>query len=269
MKYLELIESIRTIRDFKDEAISNEAINKIIEAGYNSCGLVGTDNIKIQFIQDGKKFFEELGNSAGYFGNLIEAPHYLIITSKLHNNMMENSGYIMEAMRLKAWELGIGSCWLSIEDSFELRSALKIDSEDIVTSFLGLGYQYKGIFKTDMSEKSDRLGIEDLVYKQKWGEKCMFEDIESRGLTSVFYYSKFAPSWGNLQPWRFILCDDKIILTMLKDNESNGLDAGIMMLYLEKAAYEAGFKGKWILNESNSNKYNIPDNYTMVGFYNI
>ncbi|MGF7056718.1 nitroreductase family protein [Brassicibacter mesophilus] len=269
MRYMELIENIKTIRDFKKESVSRDTIEQIIETGYNSSGLLGSDNISIRFIDNMESLFTGLKNSAGYFGKIIEAPHYLVITSKMFKGLMENSGYIMESMRLKAWELGVGSCWLSIEDSEELKKVLKIDTDNVITAFIALGYQYKGIFKTDTSQKSSRLGIEDIVYKHKWGEKISFEEIDSRGLSNVFYYSKLAPSWGNIQPWRFILCDDKVALTVSQSNESNGLDSGIIMLYFEKAAHEEGITGNWSLYDCCSDEYDLPENYKAVAYYSI
>ncbi len=269
MKYTKLIKDIRTIRDFKKEEIPQYLIDEIIIDAQENVLTGKRDDVKITFIKDGKKFYDEISGKAGYFGKMIEAPHYILISSKKFDGYIENSGYIMENMRLEAWNIGLGTCWLSIGNEGELLETLNLDKEFTPVALAAIGYQYKGLFKIDTSSKSSRLGIEELVFDKQWGQQCTSELLESRGVSNILYYARFAPSWGNQQPWRFVLDDNKIVLTIVDKDLSQHLDAGIIMLYLEKTAHEEGITGKWVLDVSDVSKYNIPEKYKTVGYFEI
>ncbi|WZL73496.1 nitroreductase family protein [Clostridiaceae bacterium 35-E11] len=272
MKFSKLVEDMRTIRDYKKEPVNPQIIQEIIDIGKNSQGFVQGRNLSIVFIDNGKEIFEQLSGKAGYFGKMIEAPHYLAITSKVFPGYIENSGYIMESMRLKAWELGLGTCWLNIQDEEALKELLKIESDDKLTAFVAIGHQYKGIFKKDISPKSDRIGIDKLIYLNRWESPCPIEELENRGFANVFYYAKFAPSWGNRQPWRFMIDKDKVLLIVPDQEEASmKLDAGIMMLYFEKAAHEEGIQGNWKMTMGDVEKstYGIPSGYQLKGYFAV
>ncbi|WIV13866.1 nitroreductase family protein [Proteiniborus sp. MB09-C3] len=269
MKYTNIIEDIRTIRDFKKEEVPNNLIDEIIIDAQDSLLAGRRDDVSITFIKNGQKLFNTLSGKAGYFGKMIEAPHYILISSKKFEGYVENSAYIMENLRLKAWNIGLGTCWLSIEDEKELFTTLNIDKEFIPISLIAIGYQYKGFFKKDTSPRSSRLGVEDIIFDGQWGKQCTTEMLEARGIVNILYYSRLAPSWGNLQPWRFILDDNKIVLAIVDKDILQHLDAGIVMLYFEKSAHEEGILGKWRLDISNTDKYNIPEGYKALGYFEV
>jgi len=272
MKLSKIIEEIHTVRDFKKETVERKIIEDIIETGKNTQGLAGGRNSSILFVDNGSELTDKLSGKAGYYGRIIEAPHYLVITTKEFPGFMENSGYIMEIMRLKAWEMGVASCWLSIEDEEALKQILNIENDSRVTAFAAIGYQYKGIFKTDISQKSSRHGIEEIIYMEKWGNTSTFELLETRGLANIFHHTKFAPSWGNKQPWRFVINENTVLLAVKKEDKMNvRLDAGIVMLYFEKAAHEEGIKGSWDIHTDkvSGDTHGIPENYEVIGCFNI
>lgn len=269
MNYIKTIESIRTIRDFKKEDVPQGLIHELISSSKENILTGSINDIVITFINNGKKFYKDFAGKVGYFGKLIEAPHYILLSSKVFEGYIENSSYIMENLRLKAWNAGLGTCWLSIENEQELRESLGIDQEFTAIGLLAIGYQYKGIFKEDTSPKSTRLGVEELIFQNQWGKALTGDVLEERGLLNIFYYARFAPSWGNKQPWRFILDEDRVILTVEDKSISKKLDTGIAMLYFEKAAHEEGIGGKWVLGDIDPAKYNIPKEFKAVAYFKI
>lgn len=272
MKFSKIVEEIRTVRDFKKLPVENKLMQELLELVKNTKGISEGRNSSILFVDNGKELSQKLMGKAGYYGKLIEAPHYLVITTKEFPGFMENSGYIMELLRLKAWEMGLATCWLSIENEAALKEVLGIQSQDRLTAFCGIGYQYKGVFKKDTSPKSGRHGIEEIIYDKKWGKLCSLDTLKERGFDNVFHITRHAPSWGNKQPWKFILDNDQILLTIQKDELMNvGLDAGVVMLYLEKAARQEGITGTWSINSKDIEKslYDIPDEYEIAGSFKI
>ncbi|MFA5523974.1 MAG: nitroreductase family protein [Tissierellales bacterium] len=269
MKYTKIIEDISTVRDFKKEEVLSSTVEEIIIDSKEDLLAGKRDDVIITFIKDGQSMYDSLSGKAGYFGKMIEAPHYVLISSKPFNGYVENSAYVMENIRLKAWNKGLGTCWLTIEDEKELSETQNIDIGFAPVALIAIGFRYKGLFKTDTSTKSGRLGVEEVIFDGQWGKPCTANSLEARGVANILYYSKLAPSWGNLQPWRFILDDDRIVLVILDKDVYHHLDAGIVMLYLEKAAQEEGIYGKWKLDVLDIDKYNIPNGYKAIGYFEI
>lgn len=269
MNYIKTIESIRTIRDFKKEDVPHRLIDELISDAKENILTGSRNDVIITFIDKGKKFYNDFSGKVGYFGKLTEAPHYILLSSKKFNAYIENSTYIMENLRLKAWDAGLGTCWLSIEDEKELKESLGLNEEFTPVALIAIGYQYKGIFKADTSSRSSRLGVEELIFDKQWGKALTGHALEERGLLNILYYARLAPSWGNKQPWRFILDEDRIILAIEDESISNHLDAGIVMLYFEKSAHEEGIGSKWTLEDIDSNKYNIPKEYKAIAYFKI
>ena len=76
----------------------------------------------------------------------------------------------------------------------------------------------------------------------------------------------------NRQPWRFIIDDGKVVLTMRNDEntrEYDGkIDTGISMLYFESLVGQTLVDVKWVMDAPDKD-YRIPDDYKIVGYCNI
>jgi nitroreductase len=279
MQFHKIIEQRKSIREFKDKNIENEVIYNLQEYTYKAKHLQNDIATSFHFLEDGHKVHEYLLGKAGYYGMAIDAPHYLVLISEKKEHYKKNAGYMMEQILLKAFEMKIGSCWIDVVDEVhghELKTKLKIDKQGEIVALAALGYPKTNIFGIETSV-SGRQSIEELVYDKIWGKLMDLGELNQRGLEEIFYYARHAPSWGNIQPWKFIIDDDKLILTMLQQDSSEKLikdheiDSGIMMLYIEKMMHKQGIQGKWDfnINELDVEKYNMPDNCVIKGWFPI
>lgn len=277
MQFHKAIEQKRSVREFKDKHLENKEIYSLQEYAYQIEYLQDDILTSFHFIEDGYKAYESLLGSAGYYGMAIYAPHYLLIISEKKEHYKKNAAYIMEQVLLKAFEMKIASCWIDIvENQEDLKTKLKIDKKGEIVAMAALGYPKTNIFGIE-SSSAGRHSIEELVYQNIWGELMDAEELNQRGLEEVFYYARHAPSWGNIQPWKFIIDTDKLLLTMLQENvyeekcNDHELECGIMMLYIEKMMHKQGIKGKWDLNlkQLDIEKYKIPDNRKIKGWFQI
>lgn len=298
MKTNKVIKDRRSVREYKEKRIDNKVIVELLNVLNEQKGL--RDDIKIDFnlIEDGKEAYEKLDGLVGYFGKLIKAPHYIYIVSEAKNGYLENGGYLGEKLILKATDLGLGSCWIEVsENTSKVKNILNIKEAHDIIGLLAIGYPKKeskvvGMYDTngrsvspltqfgypnmDIKYKdapvSERISIEDMAYIKEWGKKATIDDLENRGMAEVFYYMRLAPSWGNRQPWKFILDGEKFVLALYKDEtvgeKTVKIEAGIAMLYFELMIHEFGIPGGWIL-EVPENNYNIPQNYLAIGYYKI
>lgn len=299
MNMLKVIEKRKSIRDYKERSLDTEDLDKVMELADNTPALVKEQGIEVVLIEDGELVTQKLQGLAGYNGIMIKAPHYLaILGDKGYNNDLL-AGYVGEWMILNLTREEVGSCWIDVEDNGDkIREALAFDTKKTVLSIIALGYPVDDVrisqvidFSTDKTVSpltklgypnvnieykedniSGRKSIEDIVFLKKWGNKTDADELRKRGMDEVLYYMRLAPSWGNRQPWMFILDGEKIVLTIEKSDRVNDheeyIEAGIAMLYFEVAMHGLGLPGKWDIKcEGCENNYGVPDGFFIAGYY--
>ncbi|NLJ78126.1 MAG: nitroreductase [Tissierellia bacterium] len=236
----------KSIRDFKNRDIDGMLLDEITEY----CDRIGTEGYRFSLFQDGKDIFKSLEGIGGYAGVMIKSPHYVGVNIK--GSKEENiiyGAYNMEYLITKLTELGIGSCWINLNDvDINLRKELLGSEEGDMDYLLAIGYPAaKNPFAAESI--SHRMGVEDMVYDGEMGKHIDMVQLQQRGLDDLFYYIRFAPSSYNRQPWRFVLKDDRVILLLMYSDEEelSLVDAGIIMYYFEALAKTMGIEDKWTL----------------------
>lgn len=286
MDYKSLIVNGRSVRNFKETAVETEKLSEIETFIADCKKLVSEIKIETKFFA-GDDAYKRLYGIAGYQGVMIEAPNYLILLSENHPHSIENAGYVGERAILKARDLGVDSCWVSYSDGNMVKSVLGIESDKEVVALIALGYaasnkKIEGATKTGENysksevsvtqDASERIGIEEMVFIDKWGNSATPEILEERALLDAFSYARMAPSALNKQPWRFIVDGGRVILAIKNENYEgsyiNRIDAGIVMLYFGVILDVTMFDSKWGFDKVDKD-YGIPSDYTVVGYCNI
>ncbi|HBB29065.1 MAG TPA: nitroreductase [Clostridiales bacterium] len=286
MEYKKLISNRKSVRDYKKTALNDEHIKELKAYANKSKKLIS--DIEVEILIMGNEVFENLNGKAGYKGFMLDAPNYAILLSEKKDNYIKNAGYIGEEIVLKALDMQIGSCWVTFNDSDLVKSNLGINSDKEVVAIIALGYddnktkiiniptiganESKTKIEKVADNVSERLGVEDIVYLNKWGCSATADDLENRALLDAFHYARLAPSTLNRQPWRFILDDGMVVLAVRNDDHTGTyeeeIDAGIVMLYFEAIVDVTLTDITWIL-EAPKKDYNIPEEYVVVGYCNI
>jgi len=287
MDYKNLIPKMKSVRNYKKTEVSQQIIKELKHFYEKGRKLV--DEIEIEvFVKDKAEVFEQLECVAGYKENMIEAPQYIIILSDERDYYIENTGYIGQNLMLKAHELGVDSCWITFKNDDEIKKKLMMNSNKKLAAIIAIGYDNNKIkifndanigfnpSKADIKIVEDnisaRLGAEDVVFMNKWGNSADADDLSSRGLLDGFNYARLAPSTLNRQPWRFILDDNMVVLAIRNDENINNyegkVDTGIVMLYFESIIDATLFDATWIMGKPDK-AFNIPDDFLIVGYCNI
>ncbi|SMP64913.1 nitroreductase family protein [Anoxynatronum buryatiense] len=269
MNFIQTIETMKTVRDYKNKPVPADMLRELIARTQATEGLLSDKTFSIRVIEDGPGFFEMMNGKAGYFGKMIEAPQYVALFDNIRPGAYENSGYLMEFLRLNAWHLELGTCWLSMDAPLDLTAWVSEPVTGTAVALVAIGYTDSGLFRQDILKTSSRMPLSDLVYLEKWNQRCPLEELETRGLSEILFYGKLAPSWGNRQPWRFILHREKVYLTvpLNTDEKRARTDAGIVMLYVQQAAHDRGMPMNWALlepDESLRQALSLPDSETLI-----
>lgn len=289
MDYKNLITTKFAVRDYKEKEVDQKTMKAIQEYARKGERLIPDIEVDIRFMGE-KEVYTQLDGFAGYQGNLIKGPHYMIVLSEKKEYAVENGGYIGEEVSLKAHELGVDSCWITFSDSKTVIEKLNIVTDKEVVALLVLGYgkgkAQKTILgkvktggnytKADMSVKSSysnkSLPIEEMVYMGEWEKKATVDELLDRALYEPLSCATMAPSTLSRQPWRFIIDGGKVILALRKEEGiqpyEEKIDAGIVMLYFEVVVEQTLCKMKWQLG-SVENQYGVPEEYEIVAVCNM
>lgn len=277
MTFLDLVKERKSVMEYEEKQLTSDLIKIFKEFLPDIKVLQKNIGISFVFIEDGwqkKRIFKD---RAHYMGNTILAPNYIALLSEAKEGYLLNTSYVLEQIILKAVELNIGSCWLPVDkDADLLKADLGIKEEGQLVAMVALGYPKPSTSHYIKDSKTPSISVCDFVFKKQWGQSICSEELETIGIEKVLHSLRLAPSWANLQPWRLIVHNDQIILTVGGkgvDEKHLLLDAGIMMLYMETAFREAGLLARWSIYKEELDgdlaEYNIPSEYQVIGTLHI
>lgn len=240
MNFEKVVTEIKSVREFTKQKLDLNLV-KMILSDLDNLRKIEDLDLTYEIVENGPQFAIEYSGKIGYFGKLIEAPNYILVFGQDSDKARINTGYNLEWVRFSLFEAGIGSCWVSTVDAVDYAALFGKNKGDTLLGCLAIGEEYSGIFKKNIDQKSERKGVAEFVYRNSWKNEITWEELELLGLDEVFYLTKFAPSWGNCQPWSFIVDDHFLKLFINRAEGSNySIDAGIISFYLMKAAESRG-----------------------------
>jgi nitroreductase len=174
---------------------------------------------------------------------------------------MEDFGYCLETVILKATELGLGTVWLAGSlNRTTFSKKINLKENELLPAVTPVGYQAE---HTTLKEKFIR-GLVRSTSRKNFGELFFAAQadhpLEKQTLGAygdILEGVREAPSASNKQPWRiiketgtntfhFYLCEDKPYNNKFKDIQIQRLDMGIAMCHFELAARDLGVPGKWL-----------------------
>jgi len=199
----------------------------------------------------------------GTYGVIKNARLFLAGKVKKGSKAVEDYGYCMESLILKATALGLGTCWLAgTLSAGGFTRAVNLQKNELLPAVSPIGYPAQ---KKSLTEKifrwsagSDRRKPWPLIFftgnfstpltSQQAGK--YFEALEN---------VRFAPSACNRQPWR-ILQDttanafhfylQRAFGYKLRDVYIQDIDMGIAMNHFEITLRELGIEGQWIIEDN-------------------
>lgn len=177
----------KSIRKYLPEPLSQEQVLAIEDA-----------IVKISPLFPQIKYAVKLICAAEFVGNLkqrmvVSAPQYLVLTSETEKGCRVNMGYVGQKLILELAKMNIGTCWLG---------AAKCKSND----YFGLPYIIS--IACGVPDEPWRRGMDEA--KRKPLDILVEEGNIPPYFMPVMEAARIAPSGINLQPWRFIVEEDRI-----------------------------------------------------------
>lgn len=242
------------IRD-SDLSILNEFINS------SSIGPLGS---QIHFkIVAAKENDSKSLKGLGTYGFIKNPTGYVHGKSLDMPGSLEDFGYLMEAILLKAAEIDIGSCWLGgtfTKSSFA--RLMDLQSDEIIPSVASLGYPADQTAWVDRVTRlyagaDRRMPWGNLFFNNQFGTQLSPEDTGE--YKNPLELVRLAPSASNKQPWRIVKIGHAwhfyifrnrqypppVFNFLLNLADLQRVDLGIAMSHFELSAREQGLSGSW------------------------
>lgn len=172
MEFQECLNNRRSIRDFKNEAVSKDMIYKLIEAAQKAPSWKNSQVSRYYIVENLR---EELLKAMPEFNvnNVINAPILIVTTVVKNRSGFErdgsysthikdgfqyfDNGLQVENLCLQAYELGLGTLIMGLYDVEKVRELLDIPEEQEIVTIIAVGYP------NQKPEMPKRKNIEDIV----------------------------------------------------------------------------------------------------------
>ena len=203
----------------------------------------------------------------GTYGFIKDPAAFIVGAIPNEPGALEDLGYNMELLILKATELEIGSCWLGgTFTKNRFAGQINLTSDQYIPAVTALGYP------------ADRKGWIDRVSRVYAGadrrlpwDNLFFRDNMSEPLpedqAGAYYEAlqlvRLAPSASNKQPWRILQAGERwhfylkrtaqypppLFKNLLDLADLQLVDIGIAMAHFYLGTEEAGLQGEWIADD--------------------
>lgn len=170
MNVSEAIRTKRAVRKFKDEALPEEIVTAILNAGRRSQSSKNEQGWRFIAIRDRStlKALSKCGTWAGHLAGAALGVAILTPDPSGKFQIMFDAGQAAAFMQLAAWELGIGSVPASIYEHEKAREILGFPPEWHLRIALSFGYPLDEEKITAAPKKGGRKPLEEIVHWGKW-----------------------------------------------------------------------------------------------------
>lgn len=166
MDVLEAIKTRRSIRKYKEDAVPENTLTQILEAGRWAPSASNMQAREFVVLRDASIREAVAGaTSMGKFLAMAPLGIVVVIDPKISNNPIEDGAVATQNMLLAIHSLGLGGCWIGAYNlSWErnVKAMLNIPKEKRLLSIIAFGY-------SDDKATSSRKELSEMVYVDQYG----------------------------------------------------------------------------------------------------
>lgn len=239
MNIIQAIKERRSVRSFDGKPLSQEAVSELNKAIEDSYTLFG-GNVSIRL-----KSFDIKGDfKPSTYGVIKGASDFFLMAIGEGEDSDLTAGFRFEQIVLKAWQMGLGTCWIAGTykgSQFDERESWPEGESLKVICPVGKAQ------KPRLMEKMMRLSIG--ANNRKPFSTLFFEDDFKSPLNpdnkfgEALEMLRLAPSSTNSQPWRALVNGDKVLFYYKPKYPITVIDMGIGICHFYETEKFNGFDG--------------------------
>lgn len=254
MDILEAIKERRSVRSYNGKPLSPEIISdlkKVINNSYSPFG----GNVTIRL-----KYFDLKGEfKPSTYGVIKGASDFFLLGIGEGEDSALTAGFQFEQVVLKAWEMGLGTCWIAgtFKGSQFDKDEIWPDGESLKI-ICPVGFPEKQRFVEKMMRltvgSDKRKPFSELFYEDDFKKPLNEDNIFAESLKML----RLAPSSTNSQPWRILVKGKKVMFYCKSKGPVSILDTGIGICHFYETEKYNGFDGKF---EKETKVPNAPEDW--------
>lgn len=115
MELFDLLASRRSVRQYTEQPVSRQDLEKIVKAGLMAPSSKNLHSTEFLVVED-RGILKAMAHCKPRFGQMLEqAPAAIVVMGRVESHAwVEDASVAMMAMMLQAAELGLGSCWVQV-----------------------------------------------------------------------------------------------------------------------------------------------------------
>lgn len=239
MDILQAIKERRSVRSYNGVPLNKEMITKLMSIIEDSYTLFG-GNITIRL-----KSFDIKGDfKPSTYGVIKGATDYFLMGIGEGEESQLTAGFQFEQVVLKAWELGLGTCWIAgTYKGSQFDKDEKWPDGESLKIICPVGFPEKQRFLEKVMRftvgSNNRKPFSELFYKGDFKEPLSTENKFGESLEML----RLAPSSTNSQPWRALVKENKVMFYYKPKSPISVLDCGIGLCHFYETEKYNGYKG--------------------------
>ncbi len=162
MNTIEAIRTKRSVRQFTQESVPQETINKILDAGRHAQSSKNDQPWTFILVQD-KERLKAISECGNYVRHIADASFAVILVD--HNNWSFDIGQAAAYLQLAAWDLGVSSCLAYFGEQEKLKTLLGIPENASVEMGISFGYSAE---QPHAPKRSGRKPLDEIVRREHW-----------------------------------------------------------------------------------------------------
>ncbi|MDE6117882.1 MAG: nitroreductase family protein [Duncaniella sp.] len=241
MNIIEAIKERRSVRSFNGAPLSETEKEKLTNAIKEVTDLFG-GKVTIRL----KEFDMKDGYKPSTYGMIKGATDFFLLGIGSDEAAALSAGFCFEQVVLKAWQLGLGTCWIAATfKGSEFDVGQKWPDGEKLTVICPVGVPSK----QSMMEKITRLSLgsknrkpfDELFFDRNFKTPLSPESRFGLSLQML----RLAPSSTNSQPWRVLVDGDIVHFYYKPKSEASVLDCGIGMCHFYESEKSQSHTGKF------------------------
>jgi nitroreductase len=170
MQVAQAIKTKRAVRAFSDQAIPQDALKKILNAGRRAQSAKNTQPWAFIVVQnrDTLQAMSQLGHFAGHMAGAAAGVAILTPDPAQRWSILFDAGQAAAYMQLAAWSMGIASCPATIYEPEAARDLLKFPEAYHLHVALSFGYPQDSAVLEAPPKRGGRRRFEDSVHFETW-----------------------------------------------------------------------------------------------------
>lgn len=246
MDILNIIKERRSVRSYNGELLTPEMEAKLIDAINSSTDPFGgkvTIRLNSFDLKDGFK--------PSTYGFIKGATNFFLLGIASDEASALSAGFRFEEVVLKAWELGLGTCWIAATfkgSDFDQGDTWPEGEELKIICPVGVAEKPRLLEKVGrkLMGSDNRKPFGDLFFTDDFKKSLSPESHFGEPLEML----RRAPSDTNSQPWRALVVGDTVHFYYKPKSPASVLDCGIGMCHFYLAEKYLGRKGSFFKADS-------------------